>query len=99
MIGGLSLMGSTMENLSIGYIMPYAKCDLNFSTSQQGILASVSFLGIISTSYLWGFFVDTWGRQKVLSVATLSGVFFSVLAAFSTRFYLLCILRFLAAAM
>lgn len=92
-------MGSTLENLSIGYVLSYAKCDLNFTTSQQGLLASISFLGIVSTSYLWGFLVDTWGRQKVLCIAALSGFFFSFLSAFSMNFYLLLVLRFLAGAM
>lgn len=62
---GLSIMGASLENLSIGYVMPYLKCDLNLSPSEQGVLAAVSYLGIVSTSYFWGFLTDCWGRKKV----------------------------------
>lgn len=50
---GFSIMGASLENLSIGYVMPYAKCDLNLTTSEQGVLAAVSYLGIVSTSYVY----------------------------------------------
>lgn len=33
---GFSVMGASLENLSIGYVMPSAKCDLNLTPSQQG---------------------------------------------------------------
>lgn len=96
---GLSIMGSALENVNISYIMPNAKCDLNLTISQQGILSSVSFLGIVSTSYFWGFLADTWGRKNVLSTAAFGGFFFSIVSAFSTDFYTLALLRFLAGAM
>lgn len=46
-------VGAAVENVNVSYIMPNAKCDLNLTISQQGILSSVSFLGIVSTSYFW----------------------------------------------
>ena len=92
-------MGASLENLSIGYVMPYAKCDLNLTPSQQGVLAAVSYLGIVSTSYFWGFLTDTWGRQKVLSMAALLGSIFSFVSAFLIDFRMLITLRFLAGAM
>lgn len=52
-LSGFSVMSGSLENLSIGYVMPYAKCDLNLTPSEQGVLASVSYLGIVSTSYFW----------------------------------------------
>lgn len=51
-VSGLSIMGASLENMSIGYVMPYAKCDLNLTPSEQGVLAAISYLGIVSTSYL-----------------------------------------------
>lgn len=79
--------------------MPYAKCDLNLTPSEQGVLAAVSYLGIVSTSYVWGFLTDTWGRQKVLSVAALCGSFCSFVSAFLIDFRMLIAFRFLAGAM
>lgn len=95
----LGIMGAVIENLNVSYIMPYAKCDLNLSISERGVLTSVSFLGIVSTSYFWGFLADTWGRQKVLSVSAFSGFILSFASAFITHFYGLVLFRFLAGAM
>lgn len=96
---GLSIMGAAVENCNIAYILPNAKCDLNLTMSQQGILSSVSFLGIVFTSYFWGFICDTKGRKIVLSTAAFGGFFFSIISAFATDFYTLAVLRFLAGAM
>lgn len=93
---GLSIMGAGIENVSFSYIVPFAKCDLNLTMAEQGALTSVSFLGIVSTSYFWGFLADTWGRQKVLSLSALCGFTFSFMSAFSTNTTILIVLRFLA---
>ncbi|XP_055305413.1 synaptic vesicle glycoprotein 2C-like isoform X2 [Sitodiplosis mosellana] len=97
-LSGLSIMGAGLENVNISYILPYAKSDLKLTIAEQGVLTSVSFLGIVSTSYLWGFLADTWGRQKVLCVAALSGFCFSFISGFATNTTTLIILRFLAGA-
>lgn len=52
---GISIMGAALENVNFSYILPYAECDLRLTIAEQGVLASVSFLGIASTSYFWGF--------------------------------------------
>lgn len=96
---GFAIMGVSLENVSISYVLSYAQCDLNFSTHQKGVLTAISFLGIVSTSYFWGFFVDTVGRQKVLSVSAFGGFIFSFLSAFSPNFYSLVVFRFLAGSM
>lgn len=93
------IMGAATENVNIGLILPFAKCDLNLSLSERGILVSVSYLGIVLTSYFWGFLADTWGRQKVVCASSLSGFLFSFLSAFVTNFYGLVIIRFLVGAM
>lgn len=92
-------MGAALENINVSYILPFAKCDLKLTIAEQGILSSVSFLGIVSTSYFWGFLVDTLGRQRVLCVAALSGFCFSFVSAFATNTLVLIFLRFLAGAL
>lgn len=57
---GMSVLGSAIENTNISYILPYAKCDLELTTQQQGLLSAISYLGIVFTSHLWGFLADTW---------------------------------------
>lgn len=50
---GFAIMGVSLENVSISYVLSYVQCDLNFSTHQKGVLTAISFLGIVSTSYFW----------------------------------------------
>lgn len=96
---GVSIMGAALENVNLSYVLPYAKCDLKLSLSEQGVLTSVSFLGIVSTSYLWGFLVDCWGRQKVLCAAAFCGFGFSFASGFATNISVLIFLRFMAGAL
>lgn len=93
---GLAVMGTVVENIAVSFVFRYARCDLNLTTSEQGILGSVSFLGIVCTSHFWGFLADTWGRQKVLFVATSGGFLFSLVSGFATNTTVLILLRFIA---
>lgn len=93
---GLAVMGTVVENIAVSLIFPYARCDLNLTTIEQGILGSVSYLGVVCTSHIWGFLADTWGRQKVLFVATSGGFLFSLFSGIATNTTVLILLRFIA---
>lgn len=93
------MLGSAIENTNISYILPYAKCDLELTTGEQGLLSAISYLGIVCTSHLWGFLADTWGRQKVLRVAAIGGFVFSFTSAFALNTISMIILRFCAGAL
>lgn len=71
LVSGSSLMSVIIEGLNMAFVLPLAKCDLNISTGEQGLINAVGFIGILLTSHLWGFLSDTWGRQKVLRTALL----------------------------
>lgn len=88
-----------MENLNISVIMPYAKCDMNISTTEQGLLTSISFLGIFVTLHFWGIMADMYGRQRVLRACALGGFIFSLASAFAFDIILLIVLRFFAGAL
>lgn len=95
----LSLLGSSVENTNVSYILPYAKCDLELSVREQGVLTGISYFGIVFSSHLWGFLADTWGRKKVLRLAATGAFIFSFLSAFAANKYILILLRFLAGAL
>lgn len=99
LLSGLCSMGGQLEFLNIGVIMPYAKCDLNLSQTEQGLLASVSFFGIFATIYLWGYMADVSGRQKALKICTAGGFFFAFLSVFAFDVFLLTVLRFITGAL
>lgn len=94
----LSVLGSSIENTNISYILPYAKCDLEPTAGEQGLLSAISYLGIVFTSHCWGFLADTWGRQKVLRVAATGAFIFSFSSAFAINTISMIVLRFLAGA-
>lgn len=96
---GFALLGASMENLNVSYILPHAKCDLNLSKTEQGILSSISFLGIVCTSHIWGILADTWGRQKVICVASFGGFIFSFISGWATSTLILILCRFCAGAL
>lgn len=93
---GLAVMGTVVENISISFVLPYVRCELNLTPPEQGLLASVSYLGIVLTSQMWGFLADTWGRQKVLRLAAIGGFLFSFASGFATRAYVMILLRLTA---
>lgn len=96
---GLCLADVITDSMTMGSILPYVKCDLKLTIGQQGALLSVSFLGNVLASYIWGFLADTWGRQKIISLAGFGGFFFTFLSAWVSNAYLLISLRLLAGAM
>lgn len=80
-----------MENVNVSLIISYVKCDLPMTTSEQGLLNSVSFIGIVVSSHFWGFLADTWGRRNVMRISLLGGFIFAFISAFSaTVTFLIC---------
>lgn len=87
-------MGMAMENVNIGFVMPQVKCDMIMSTTEQGLLNSISFLGIVVSSHFWGFMADTWGRRKVMQTSLLGGFVFAYISAFSISPTMMIFFRF-----
>lgn len=88
-------MGVVVENVNVGFIMPYLRCDMHLTTTEQGLMNSAGYIGILIASHFWGFLADTWGRQKVLRVALLGSFLNAVLSAFSVNILMMYITRFL----
>lgn len=86
-------MGATIENISIAFVLPYANCDLNMTTTELGLVSSIAFLGIVVSSHFWGFLADTWGRKKVIRLAATCALISAFLSAFATNAPLLIVLR------
>lgn len=96
---GLCVIVNVAENINVSLIVPYARCDLQLTTGEQGILNAASFAGILVSSHAWGFLADTWGRQKVLRSALAGCFVFGVMSSFSPTTTALIGLRFLAGAL
>lgn len=88
-------MGATIENISITFVLPYAKCDLLMTLTEQGLISSVAFLGIVISSHTWGILADTWGRKKTIRLAAVCALISALLSAFAMNATIMILLRFL----
>lgn len=90
---GFGLLAVVAEGMSMGYVLPLAKCELAISNVEQGMINAVAFIGVVVTSHFWGFMADTWGRVKVLRTSLLAGFVCSAISSFSTTSTMLLIFR------
>lgn len=92
---GFGIMAVVAEGMSMGFVLPVAKCELNISNVEQGMINAVAFIGVVLTSHFWGFMADTWGRVKVLRVSLFFGFICSTLSSLSSTSMMLLIFRFM----
>lgn len=93
LVCGFGLMGVVVENVNIGFVLPYVRCEMDISTAEQGFLNSVGYIGIVVSSHLWGFLADTSGRRRVLVISMAGSFCFALLSAFSINIIMLIITR------
>lgn len=91
---GLVILSMVTEKISIAYIFPVSKCDLNLTSSAKGFLGSVNSLGMICSFYLWGYLSDTLGRHCIIQYTLVAAFFTSVISALVQNFYILSTTRF-----
>ncbi|XP_055842579.1 uncharacterized protein LOC129909530 [Episyrphus balteatus] len=94
-VSGLILINVVVECIGINFVLPVTDCDMDLNYQKKGILAAAGFLGIISSSHLWGYLADTTGRRKVIRPTLIIGYLFTVASSFSPNFETLLILRYL----
>lgn len=78
----------------ISFVFPVAECDLSLTTWHKGVISSVTSIGIISSSHVWGFLSDIKGRKSVIVPTLVLSFIASFLSSLSTSFTMLVICRF-----
>ncbi|XP_039430608.1 synaptic vesicle glycoprotein 2A-like [Culex pipiens pallens] len=96
LVAGLAVMASANESMGMGMILPASQCDLDLDLSRKGAIGGAVLLGIMVSTYYWGYQTDVRGRQSVLKVTLLTTFALSVAASCANNFYVLLVLRFLA---
>lgn len=95
LIAGACCMVCVTEITGIGLIMFPAKCDLQFTLAEQGLLGSAGFIGITASSHLMGFLADTCGRVRSLRTMLLISLCTSLISTMSVNVWMLFTFRFL----
>lgn len=92
--GGL-MACAFIELTSVNYVLPIAQCDLVMESSDKGILSAIGYVGVILSSYLWGFLSDTKGRRRTLVPTLLIAFAATFASSLVNNFWFLVFLRFL----
>ncbi|KAL8095498.1 organic cation/carnitine transporter 7-like isoform X1 [Apium graveolens] len=92
---GLGSISEAMEVMILSFIGESVKSKWNLSSTQESLITTVVFAGMLIGAYSWGVISDKYGRRTgLLSVALVtSGA--GLLSAFSPNYIILIILRFL----
>ncbi|RZB39871.1 Sugar tr and/or MFS 1 domain containing protein [Asbolus verrucosus] len=85
---------SMFETTTMSYVFPAAHCDLNLSLNDKGSLNAVTFLGMVTSGFVWGFLCDTLGRKKLMVIGYLIDAMFVIMSSFSQNYTLLIIFKF-----
>ena len=48
-------LNEATETLCVSFLLPAAECDLNMTSSDKGLLTSMTFLGMLIGGYFWYF--------------------------------------------
>uniref|UniRef100_A0A5B7AYI0 Putative General substrate transporter n=2 Tax=Davidia involucrata TaxID=16924 RepID=A0A5B7AYI0_DAVIN len=90
---GLGWVSEAMEIMLLSFIGAAVQSEWRLSSSEESMITTVVFAGMLIGAYLWGFISDAYGRKKgLLGVAVVTtGAGF--LSAFSPNYISLIILR------
>ncbi|CAG9787449.1 unnamed protein product [Diatraea saccharalis] len=77
-------------------IVPTSACELETTTTQQGMLAAAPVIGLLLGAVLWGYLGDTRGRRRMLLVSLLAAGTINSLASLSVNWIMLLVLQFIA---
>lgn len=89
-------MFDALEILLLSFALPAIRAELGLTTTQGGLLATATLLGIGVSSVAVGWFADNYGRKRALMASLLVfGVFTAALAVVPT-FTAFLVLRFVA---
>ncbi|KAJ3627118.1 hypothetical protein MTP99_014522 [Tenebrio molitor] len=86
---------SIFETTTMSYVFPAAQCDLSLTLDNKGFLNAITYIGMISSAFIWGFLCDTLGRKKLLSIGLFLDSVFVLLSASSQNVTILILSKFL----
>ncbi|OWR46513.1 hypothetical protein KGM_200486 [Danaus plexippus plexippus] len=92
----LFLIAAIIEPTGYSFILPAAKCDLQMTDSQRGVIGSIPYIGVVVTSFVWGYLTDTRGRKYMVIYSSLAAGIFGLAASFMPEIISFTIFKFLS---
>ncbi|XP_030370047.1 synaptic vesicle glycoprotein 2C [Scaptodrosophila lebanonensis] len=92
---GLLQMMTIHETMGMGIVAPAAVCDLHMNLVQLSTITAAGFMGIICSSYFWGYITDKMGRRWILLRTISISNICSIISMFMFSFTSFFIMRFL----
>ncbi|XP_049870532.1 putative transporter svop-1 [Pectinophora gossypiella] len=93
----LLILAMYLDVFGLSVALPAIACDLELTTSQQGLLSAVPLIGVMISSYGWGLCADTRGRRWTLLVAMPIGAILNIAVSIAPNYAALASLKFLSA--
>ncbi|XP_062890377.1 synaptic vesicle 2-related protein isoform X1 [Mobula hypostoma] len=90
---GLAWMADAMEMMILSILAPQLHCEWRLPSWQVAFLTSVVFIGMMSSSSLWGNISDQYGRKTGLKVSVIWTLYYGILSAFSPVYSWILVLR------
>ncbi|KAL3533175.1 hypothetical protein ACH5RR_006696 [Cinchona calisaya] len=90
---GLGSIAEAMEVMILSFVGPAVKSEWGLSSTQESLITTVVFAGMLVGAYSWGIISDYYGRRKgLVSVAVVTTIS-AFLSTFSPNYVTLIILR------
>lgn len=80
----------------LGFALPAITVSLGLSTTQAGLLATITLIGTVTGALFFGALADRFGRVKILTYSILLFAIFTALTALSTGIVEMSVFRFIA---
>ncbi|XP_062038296.1 synaptic vesicle 2-related protein [Lepus europaeus] len=90
---GLAWMADAMEMMILSILAPQLHCEWRLPSWQVALLTSVVFVGMMSSSTLWGNISDQYGRKTGLKISVLWTLYYGILSAFAPVYSWILVLR------
>lgn len=97
-INGVALSSDAVEVLSISFLLPVLarKDEWAATSTDEAVLGSIIFLGMLFGSFVWGGLADMIGRRTAIVLSLLTSAFFGFFSAFLPWFWMFVAFRFLS---
>ncbi|KAK4713851.1 hypothetical protein R3W88_019758 [Solanum pinnatisectum] len=92
---GLGSMVDAVEVMILSFIGPAVKSQWGLSSTQETLITTVVFAGMLIGAYFWGILADNYGRRKSLLIVAIVTTVSAFLSSFSPNYISLLILRML----